>query len=136
MHHNSSQLQSKATGLIHFAFSSRYIFNLKYSKMHATLFSILGLLISANASPVSPERRDGQNRAAYILDNNPAGASVISLKIGIDDGLLSSPVRTWTGGNGLYGKNANGDAGPDSLFSQDAVVVEQDVRISQLPCLQ
>lgn len=104
--------------------------------MHATLFSILGLLISANASPVSPERRDGgQNRAAYILDNDPAGASVISLKIDMDDGLLSSPVRTSTGGIGLYGKNAMGNAGPDSLFSQDAVVVEQDVRIPHLPSL-
>lgn len=105
--------------------------------MHATLFSILGLLIAANASPVSHDRRDGgQNRAAYILDNDPAGASVISMKIGVDDGLLSSPVRTRTGGNGLYGKNAKGDAGPDSLFSQDAVVVEQDVRIPQMPSLQ
>lgn len=105
--------------------------------MQAALFSILGLLIFTNASPVSPERRDGgRKRAAYILDNDPAGASIISMTIGIDDGLLSSPVRTFTGGNGLYGKNANGDAGPDSLFSQDAVVVEQDVRILQIPRLQ
>ena len=95
--------------------------------MHLTLLSIFGLLISAGAKPISPERRDGQNRAAYILDNDPAGASIISLKISVDNGFLSTPVRTGTGGKGLYGKDSKGDAGPDSLFSQGAIVVEQDV---------
>jgi hypothetical protein len=96
-------------------------------KMYGRLLSTFLLALSAAASPFSPEyKRDGTNRAAYFLDNNPAGSSIITLKIS-EDGLLSSPVRISTGGLGLYGKNSGGDAGPDSLFSQDAVVVEQNV---------
>ena len=50
------------------------------------------------------------------------------MKISEGDGLLSSPVRTPTGGKGAYGLTAKGPVGPDSLFSQDAVLVEDNVR--------
>jgi hypothetical protein len=98
-------------------------------KMYGHLLSTFVLALSVAASPLSIEhKRDDSNRAAYFLDNNPAGSSIIALKIS-EDGFLSSPVRISTGGEGLYGKNSGGDAGPDSLFSQDAVVVEQNVWI-------
>ncbi len=101
--------------------------------MPSNILKVFWLAAIASASPlsVSLQQRDddGSNRAAYFLDNNPLnpkGNSIVSLKIG-EDGLLSSPVRTYTGGKGLFGLNSNGNAGPDSLFSQDAVVVEQNV---------
>jgi hypothetical protein len=49
--------------------------------------------------------------AAYFLDNNPAGSSIVALAIGAD-GQLSDPMRTATGGKGLYGLTAgmNGSA--------------------------
>jgi hypothetical protein len=95
--------------------------------MYGLLLSAFVLALSATASPLSIEhKRDDSNRAAYFLDNNPTGSSIITLQIS-KDGLLSSPVRISTGGYGLYGKESGGDAGPDSLFSQDAVVVEQNV---------
>lgn len=53
-------------------------------------------------------------RAAYFLDNDPAGSSIVSLKIDINDGTLSDPVRTSTGGVGSYGfteVNTPGQAG-------------------------
>src|SRR3569833_333415 len=39
--------------------------------------------------------------AIYIQDNNPRGTSVIAVRVG-QDGLLSAPVRTPTGGKGLF----------------------------------
>lgn len=70
-------------------------------------------------------------RAAYFLDNNPSGASIVSLNI-LNNGTLSNPVRTFTHGNGSYGKwvaanppppDNTGFSGPDSLFSADSIVV-------------
>ncbi|RDL38388.1 Uncharacterized protein BP5553_02728 [Venustampulla echinocandica] len=69
------------------------------------------------------------NRAAYFLDNNPAGSSIIALKISSKDGTLSDPMRVSTGGKGLYAQGVSADGGPpvavgaDTLFSQDSVVV-------------
>ncbi|KAI1760796.1 hypothetical protein GGR53DRAFT_525712 [Hypoxylon sp. FL1150] len=63
-------------------------------------------------------------RALYFLENNPAGANIVSLKVSDQDGSLSNPARISTGGNGLVGIGSTG-AGVtmDTLFSQDAVVV-------------
>lgn len=70
-------------------------------------------------------------RAAYFLDNNPSGCSIISLKIA-QDGTLSNPVKAPTGGSGALAKwvisdppppDNTGLSGPDGLFSADAVVV-------------
>lgn len=96
-------------------------------KMYGLLLSTFALVLSATASPLSVNyKRDESNRAAYFLDNNPAGSSIITLKIS-DDGFLSSPTRISTGGVGLFGVNSGGEAGPDSLFAQGSIVVEQDV---------
>lgn len=61
--------------------------------------------------------QDSRNRATYFLENDPAGNSIISLKIS-EDGTLSSPVRTSTGGNGLSGL---------AVPSQDSIVVSGNV---------
>lgn len=47
--------------------------------------------------------RDQSNHAAYFLDNDPSGSSIIAMKIGSTDGKLSDPVRISTGGKGLFG---------------------------------
>lgn len=62
--------------------------------------------------------------AAYFLDNSPAGSSIIALKIS-QDGKLSDPMRTSTGGKGLYALGASADGGPpasvgDGMLSMTA----------------
>jgi hypothetical protein len=95
--------------------------------MYEKLLSTLVLALSVTATPFSiNHKRDASNRAAYFLDNNPAGSSIVSLKIS-EDGYLSSPTRISTGGYGLYGVDSMGNAGPDSLFAQDSLVIEQNV---------
>jgi len=78
--------------------------------MHALTYFLLPQLIAAAA--LRPHSI--QKRAAYFLDNNPAGASIVSLAISPDDGTLSNPVRTSTKGNGAFGlgapATANGSA--------------------------
>ncbi|UKZ76848.1 hypothetical protein TrVFT333_004563 [Trichoderma virens FT-333] len=87
----------------------------------------------ASCLPDSESNLDANaaQRAAYFLDNNPSGASIVSLKIS-SNGTLSNPVRTLTGGDGSWAKwiipnppppDNTGFAGPDSLFSANAVVV-------------
>ncbi|KAH8890887.1 hypothetical protein GQ53DRAFT_162043 [Thozetella sp. PMI_491] len=65
-------------------------------------------------------------KAVYYLDNDPAGASIVSLQVDPQDGTLSNPVRTSTGGLGLLGNTAAGPAAADPLFSQGSVVVVND----------
>jgi hypothetical protein len=95
--------------------------------MHALSLLLAPVLVSA---AVINSRES--SRAAYFLDNNPAGASIISLKIA-EDGTLSDPVRTSTGGKGLFGLTAGANGAPaaaggaDTLFTQDSVVVSNDV---------
>lgn len=59
-----------------------------------------------------------RTRVAYFQDNDPNGNFIVALKIDENDGTVSSPVRTSTGGKGLAGLVA---------ISQDSVVVWQDV---------
>lgn len=49
-------------------------------------------------------------RALYFLENNPAGANIVSLKVSSKDGSLSDPARVPTGGNGLVGVGNTGAA--------------------------
>lgn len=90
-------------------------------------------LCSASSLPDSEQARDtaAAQRAAYFLDNNPSGASVVSLSIAVN-GTLSNPIRTSTGGVGSWAKwvisnppppDNTGFAGPDSLYSANSVVV-------------
>lgn len=85
------------------------------------------LLIPQLASALAIVPRDDCKRAAYFLDNNPAGASIVSLEIAYD-GTLSNPVRTWTGGKGEFGLTGSPLAAPgaDTLFTQDSVVVDHN----------
>lgn len=96
--------------------------------MHAlTYFLVPQLVLGAVLGP-----RQQDKRAAYFLDNNPAGASIVSLTISPEDGTLSNPIRTSTGGVGLYGLSASSTGGPptaagaDTFFTQDSVVVSEN----------
>ena len=75
-------------------------------------------------------RWDSRKRAAYTLSNDASGANILALSISVADGTVSNPVLTPTGGKGLLGKNAMGNAGPDGLFGQGAVEVSGDVNTS------
>jgi len=68
--------------------------------MHALTLLLAPVLVSAAAI-----NSRAFSRAAYFLDNNPAGSSIISLQIA-DDGTLSYPLRTSTGGMGLLALTA------------------------------
>ena len=74
----------------------------------------------ARSSALSYPRDSHQSRAAYFLDNDPAGNSIVALQISNSHGTLSNPVRTSTGGKGLTGLIA---------LSQDGVVVDDDVSL-------
>ncbi|PTB37282.1 hypothetical protein M441DRAFT_149413 [Trichoderma asperellum CBS 433.97] len=73
-------------------------------------------------------------RAVYFLDNDPSGASIVSLNVS-SNGTLSNPMRTFTKGNGSWAKwiisnppppDNTGFAGPDSLFSANALIVSKN----------
>ncbi|KAI1632399.1 hypothetical protein F4809DRAFT_93131 [Biscogniauxia mediterranea] len=73
------------------------------------------------------------HKALYFLENNPAGANIVAVKVSSQDGTLSDPVRTPTGGKGLIGLNSQGQAAVDTLFSQDAVVVSGNYLLTVNP---
>lgn len=61
--------------------------------------------------------------AICLLDNNVAGVSIVALSI-LPNRLLSTPVRTATGGVGEHAVGVDGGpAGPDSMFMQNSVIV-------------
>jgi len=95
--------------------------------MHALNYLLISQLIAA-ATAVAP--RHHRKRAAYFLDNNPAGASIVSLVISPEDGTLSSPVRTSTKGIGLMGvvTPANG-TGPPAPIAAGNYTIAFFVRI-------
>ncbi len=68
--------------------------------MHALSLLLAPVLVSAAAISARSD-----SRAAYFLENNPAGASIVSLNIA-EDGTLSYPVKTSTGGKGLLALTA------------------------------
>ncbi|KAH8812779.1 hypothetical protein F5884DRAFT_856075 [Xylogone sp. PMI_703] len=90
-------------------------------------FSVKNLGVCLILSCLS--RANAASKAAYFLDNDPKGASVVSLNIA-GDGSLSNPIRTSTGGVGALAEwiipnppDNTGFAGPDSLYSADSIVV-------------
>jgi hypothetical protein len=75
-------------------------------KMHfLTSFSLL-LAVPLASSAAIGSRSYPSKRALYFLDNNPSGASIVSLNIAAN-GIVSNPVRTHTGGVGLYALTAS-----------------------------
>ncbi|MCJ1476467.1 hypothetical protein MMC13_005133 [Lambiella insularis] len=99
--------------------------------MHLSLsVSLIASAFTLVSSRAVNGGRNTRPRAAYTLDNDAAGAAIVALDIGLDDGKLYSPVRTSTGGVGRLGNTATGSSGPDGLFGQSAVVVSEDVRYS------
>lgn len=65
---------------------------------------------------------------AYFLYNDPAGASIVSIKIGQDGRLVDDPMKTSTGGMGSLQVNASGDpAMTDTLGSQGSVTIKDNV---------
>lgn len=95
--------------------------------MHFLVSSLLTTGLGLASAASLPTRGDTRKRAAYLLSNNLEGDNLLALSISTEDGTVSNPVSTSTGGNGLLGKTANGTAGPDGLFGQGAVIVSQDV---------
>ncbi|KAL8942672.1 MAG: hypothetical protein Q9216_001526 [Gyalolechia sp. 2 TL-2023] len=73
-------------------------------------------------------------KAIYFITNNPAGNSIVALKVGAD-GLLSPGSITPTGGNGLSSIDGatNQSAGPDALLSQSALKVEGRTMVAVNP---
>ncbi|KUJ20110.1 uncharacterized protein LY89DRAFT_682894 [Mollisia scopiformis] len=91
------------------------------------------LLVPQIVSALAITQRDTTNRAAYFLNDDPTGSSIVSLKISVQDGTVSDPILTSTGGKGLQALTASATAGVapapgggDPLFVQDAVVVSGD----------
>ncbi len=80
--------------------------------MHALTYLLAPTLVSAAAIGL---RDNPDNRAAYFLRSDPAGSSIISLKISVEDGTLSSPVVTSTGGKGLFGLSASSTGGAPAV---------------------
>jgi hypothetical protein len=75
--------------------------------MHALTYLLIPQLVSAAALGA----RHQDKRAAYFLDNNPAGATIVSLRISPEYGTLSDPIRTSTGGVGLLALSASSTGG-------------------------
>lgn len=79
---------------------------------------LLGCQISTVLALPIAESLFGINRVLYFLDNDPEGNSIVSAQISDRDGMISSSIKTATGGKGL-----------PQLFavSQDSVVVSGNV---------
>ncbi|KAI9677338.1 MAG: hypothetical protein M1829_002681 [Trizodia sp. TS-e1964] len=88
---------------------------------YLTSLSLAAVAIATLATARSIPKRDDRNRAAYTLLNDPAGASIVSLKIA-EDGTLSNPVKTPTGGKGSS-QLPLGQV--DQLASQNSVIVSE-----------
>jgi hypothetical protein len=91
--------------------------------------SLLSLSIALTGARTINARDDTRPRAAYTLDNDASGSSVVAMAISLADGTLSNIKKTSTGGVGLLGNTATGPGGPDGLFGQNAIIVSEDVSL-------
>ena len=102
--------------------------------MRSIIISLATCLSTALAAPnIIAKRWDNSNRAIYTLRNDPSGAHILALALNQENGQVSSPTLTSTGGKGLVGLNIGppfgtpgSNAGPDGLFGQGAVKVAKD----------
>lgn len=100
-----------------------------------SLLDLLVLLFLTTLSLAAPHQYgDGSKRAVYSLSNNANGSQIVALSIA-EDGTVSNPILTSTGGKGLQGLNVGPPFGapgspamPDSLFTQGSVHVADNVR--------
>ncbi|KAF3922241.1 hypothetical protein ABW20_dc0101736 [Dactylellina cionopaga] len=93
----------------------------------ATAFSLAQYALATPSDYQSGQYPPGRPaKAIYFQTNMPTGNSVVAIPIMSNGGLDTSKYSTHaTGGNGGAGMDAkNATAGPDALFSQDAVVVK------------
>ncbi|KAM5544294.1 hypothetical protein V8D89_001954 [Ganoderma adspersum] len=68
------------------------------------------------------------NGAIYFITNDPDENMVVTASIG-SDGTLRLDRAVAAGGRGLHGQTANGNTGPDGLFSQGSVQVSAKNRL-------
>jgi hypothetical protein len=86
-----------------------------------TLTSLISATVSA--TPLAqwhgkPWGNKHSAKAAYFLDDDPSGSSIVSLHIN-SDGMISDPVKTSTNGYGAIGVNLTGFPNTaDALMSQ------------------
>lgn len=83
---------------------------------YLSTFLAFNLALAIPTTNLSP--RNENKHAIYFQDNDPAGVSIIALHVA-QDGTLSNPVRTPTGGKGLAGLVA---------ASQDSIRISGNVR--------
>jgi hypothetical protein len=85
-------------------------------------------ICSLTTALAQPWGSDDCHGSVYFLDNDPNGSSVVDITIGPDGRLKDDVTRTSTKGVGAIGTNLTGFPNPvDSLMSQGAIVVDQDV---------
>jgi hypothetical protein len=81
------------------------------------------LLVPSIVAAAAVTKRQTSPKALYLLKDDPAGASIMSLSVDPTDGTLSGGKLTSTGGFGGQGINASsGVVSPtDPIFTQDPV---------------
>ena len=103
--------------------------------MRSVIFSFATCFSAVFAAPSNVANRGFNNhpRALYTLSIDPSGDKILALSLNAQNGQVSEPSLTSTGGNGLRGLNigppfgaAGSPGGPDALFSQGAVKVSQN----------
>ena len=72
-------------------------------------------LVSATVVNIAAYR-EHSSKAVFFLDNRPEGAGIYALSIA-EDGTVSDPIRTSTGGMGLYGLMASTTGGAPAAGS-------------------
>ncbi|PHH76333.1 hypothetical protein CDD80_1602 [Ophiocordyceps camponoti-rufipedis] len=90
-------------------------------------FSQVALIAAASA--LAAPQKTAPSRVLYFLDSNPSGASIIAVPVNQDGSLQDSmsAVRTKTGGIGQIAKDKNGTVTVDPLFSQDSVIIKNNL---------
>ncbi|KAI4253524.1 MAG: hypothetical protein LQ352_003636 [Teloschistes flavicans] len=104
------------------------------------LFGVLISAITVTASPSTdtwpygPFEYKGIARVLYLMTNDPAGNSIIALKVN-HDGTLTDGSITPTGGKGLscIDQRVNRISYPDGLFSQSAVDLKCNTLVAVNP---
>jgi hypothetical protein len=110
-----------------------------FFNMHFLTYALVPQLVSALAIT----QRDTRPRALYFVDADASGCSVASMKISVEDGTLSDIAFTPTGQKGAVGLDAPATpgaaaapGGADPLFSQNSIIVGDDVSLRSTSVLR